>query len=231
MKVWMKVLVSVTLVMVLLLALGCTPGPAGPAGPKGPTGEAGLPGQQGPPGPRGPAGPQGPEGPLGLPGIFLTGTETAPPPTTTAPVSYDVPSWPVTWVSVNPPEIGQRENDVVTIVLKVPPNSKNDMVYHTVLSGGPTYSTTTFDSKVADANGDVTMTWLINRNITPGYPQYKADGTLDGGFFELTNTKADLSGQIKVFYPYGISRQDGSTDPLYPKYTGTPATPPYYTIR
>lgn len=225
MKVWMKALVSVTLVMVLLFALGCTSGPAGPAGAKGPTGEVGLPGQQGPPGPRGPAGPQGPEGPMGLPGIFLTGSETAPPPTTTVTVSYDVPSWPVTWVSVTPPEIGQRENDVVTIVLKVPPNSKNDMVFYTVL--GQFYSTTTFDSKTADANGDVTMTWLINRNITPGYPQYNADGTLKGSYFQLTNTKADLSGQIVVKYPYAIARQDGSLDPLYPKYTGTPVAPEY----
>jgi hypothetical protein len=102
------------------------------------------------------------------------------------------------------------------------------MVYYTVL--GQFYATTTFDSVIADADGNAVMTYLINRNITPGYPQYNPNGTLFGGFFELTNTKADLSGQIVVKYPYTVARQDGSLDPAYPKYIGTPVAPEY-TIR
>lgn len=226
MKLWVKMLVSLSLIIALLLTFGCTPGPAGPAGPKGPTGEEGLPGTQGPPGAKGPAGPQGPPGPAGPPGIWLTGQEAAPPTTTASP--YDVPDWPVTWVSVDPPE-GRRELDAVTVTLKVPPKSKCDMVFYTVI--GSWYSTTTFPSMTADADGNAVMSYVINKNITPGYPQYKADGTLLGGYLELTNTKADLSGQIKVLYPYTVTRQDGSVDFSYPKYTGTIATPPYYTIK
>ncbi|MFH0941948.1 MAG: hypothetical protein V1823_02865 [Chloroflexota bacterium] len=224
MKIWVKALVSITLVLVLLLSFGCTPGPAGPAGQKGPTGLAGSPGTQGPAGPKGPAGLEGPVGLQGPPGIYYSAGETIPPPP-----SYDVPSWPVIWVSVDPPNSGKREIDVVKITLKVPPNSKNDMVYKTVLGGH--YGTTTFDSVTADADGNAVMSWPINRNITPGVTQYNAAGDIAGGYFRLTNTKADLSGQIEVDYPYTVTNQVGSTEAPYKTSPYPPKAPPYYTIK
>jgi len=48
-----------------IVDIGATQGPAGPAGPEGPAGKAGPIGKVGPQGPAGPQGPEGPEGPAG----------------------------------------------------------------------------------------------------------------------------------------------------------------------
>ena len=71
---------GLSLVVIALLAVGCSvyqpegspgwkfygpPGPPGPAGPPGPPGLAGPPGPPGPGGPPGPAGPPGPQGAAG----------------------------------------------------------------------------------------------------------------------------------------------------------------------
>jgi hypothetical protein len=118
----------------------------------------------------------------------------------TAGTSYDDPDWPVYWVSIEP-EIGKREVDVLTVTLKVPPGSLCEMVYLTELR--QRYGTTTFESVVADADGNAVMSWLINKNVTPAN---RAE-TLGG--LELTNTKVDGT-KIVVEHPYTVTRQDGS---------------------
>ena len=196
MKTWVKALVSITLILALMLSFGCT-GPAGPPGPPGPAGVGtegpiGPGGPPGPPGPPGPTGPQGPAGPAGPQGPAETGVIPAEP----AIGPYDDPDWPVKWVSIDPP-VGRRELDVVTVTLKVPPGSLCEMVYITHIRGR--YSTTTFESVVADDEGNAVLKWSIHPLVTPG----------DGGGLELTNSKADGS-KIVIEYPYTVTRQDGS---------------------
>lgn len=227
MKIWVKALVSITLVLAILLTLGCTPGPVGPAGPKGPTGETGLPGPQGPPGAKGLAGPEGPVGLQGPPGIWLTGNETAPPPPVA--LSYDVPSWPVIWVSVDPPDKGNQDDETITVTVKVPPGSTTHIEYYTVLNA--TYSTTQFanNDQVADATGIVTMTYFINSNITPGVAQFDSTGFPKGGYILLTNIKADKSAQIKVYYPYTVT-ENHITEAPYQTSPFPMGAPPFYKI-
>jgi len=179
--------------MGLLLAPGCGPmGPQGPAGPKGPTGEVGA---SGPPGARGPQGPQGPEGPVGLegpPGISAVSGNGTSDNATVAGDPYDNLDWPVIWVSIYPP-IGGK-NVEVTVTLKVPPLSKNTLTYITPLKARSTSHPP--PDVVADADGNVVLTWTMNPNTTPS----------PGGQLELVNTKPDGS-QITVFHPYNAAPQ------------------------
>lgn len=203
MKTWGKVVISITLIVALLLPLGCgpagpvgPPGPPGPQGPQGPMGSSGPPGKVGPMGPQGLPGAPGPPGPQGPPGPSAEGAPPAEP--TYGP--YDDPDWPVIWVSIDPP-IGRRELDKVTVTLKVPPNSLCEMVYITEIRGR--YGTTTFENVIADDDGNAVLSWVINRNVTPA----KRNETLGG--LELTNTKPDGS-KIVIEHPYTVVRQDGS---------------------
>lgn len=199
MKTWVKALVGITLILAILFSLGC--GPAGPAGPQGPKGETGPVGAEGPPGPIGPVGPEGPQGPQGPVGpVGPSSSEDTETVTATAGDPYDDPDWPVQWVSIEP-EIGKREVDVVTVTLKVPAGSLCEMVYITEIR--QVYGTTTFESVIADDDGNAVLSWLINKNVTPAN---RAE-TLGG--LELTNTKADGS-KIVIEHPYTVVRQDGS---------------------
>ena len=185
MKTWARALVSITLILALLLSFGCgkagPPGPAGPAGvgTEGPAGPAGAPGPPGPPGTQGPEGPQGPAGPQG-PGAGTADAADAP-----VAVSYDDPDWPVTWVSIDPPEISKEI--LVTVTLIVPPGSTCELMYITAWAGR--YAANQFPTVVADADGNAVLKLVMSSHFTTGTAG-----------LELTNTKTDGS-KIVILHP------------------------------
>lgn len=186
MKTWLKALVSVTIILVLLLALGCGPaGPAGPAGLKGPTGPEGREGPIGPIGAAGPAGPEGPPGPQGPQGPNAGEITSTPGALVAGP--YDDPDWPVYWVSIDPPEL--HVSTTITLTFKVPPGSTNDLMYITPL--GTRYVKIHPTPVIADENGNAVIT--MNTPPPAGFTPGKAT-------FELTNTKTDGT-QIIVTHP------------------------------
>lgn len=195
MRTWVKVLVSITLVLTLMLSFGCT-GPPGPPGPPGPQGEKGVAGPPGPPGPVGPQGPKGEKGdtgPQGPPGTGTAPADAAEPAQPAEPAGdpYDDPDWPVHWVSIDPPVGGA--NVEVTITLKVPPGSLNQMQYVTITKGR--YGSGRFDDVVADADGNAELRLVMHYMTAPG------EGSLEASYFELTNIKTDGS-KIVVKHPY-----------------------------
>jgi len=203
-----KTLFSLIIALTLLLSLACgTAGPQGSAGPKGPTGEAGAAGPPGPVGPAGPEGPQGPQGPAGPPGIWIS--ENATTDNTTSGSSqygpYDDPDWPVIWVSVTTdsggtlPPLTVKSDMKITVVLKVPPGSLNTVLLITPLG---TRVTNRAASGVADANGDITLSFMTySLGMSPGI-----------NLLELTSIKTDKTQKVVIWGTkdvYGITSERG----------------------
>lgn len=172
--VLLKGFVGITIFLALLLSLGC--GSVGPAGLKGETGDPGPAGPPGPVGPVGEVGPEGPPGPQGPPGVWISGDAADNTTSTYGP--YDNPDWPVIWVSVDPPVV--KSDYLVTVKLKVPPNSLCEIIMITPLG---TKVTAKKGTAISDAEGNATVTFMTySMGMTPGVNQ-----------LELTNTKADGS--------------------------------------
>jgi peptide/nickel transport system substrate-binding protein len=110
------------------------------------------------------------------------------PPAPTTPESYDRPDIPIIWESIDPPEALAGTGTTVTIVIQAPPGSLVTVLYILPVSG--TRSTSSLDSKVAGADGKVTLSFAIHPHVNAG------EGTL-----ELTLKKADGT-EIVITRPY-----------------------------
>lgn len=107
-------------------------------------------------------------------------TTTAPPATSDngTPPSYDRPDIPIVWVSIDPPEAIAKSDQKVTIKMKVPPGAYVYLIY--ILPKTGTRSTYSHDEKVADANGDITLSFSIFHDVYDGMGTLEAtvkDGT------------------------------------------------------
>lgn len=121
---------------------------------------------------------------------------TTPPPTALTPLTavdpYDDLTWPVQWVSIDPPEgINGAE---LTVVLKVPPSSVNELTYSSEVLYRPGQFGK-FPTVVADKDGYAELRLVLHYRTAP------PPGSHWPGELELTNTKIDGT-KIVLKHPY-----------------------------
>ncbi|RJQ37877.1 MAG: ABC transporter substrate-binding protein [Dehalococcoidia bacterium] len=121
----------------------------------------------------------------------VTTPEPSSAPSQTAANSYDDPDWPVIWVKIDPAEGVSGGGTMITVTLKVPPGSFNEIIFINPVTG--TRSSRRPAPAVADADGNVVLgPWEVHSAAAAG------EATI-----ELTCTKTDGT-KIVVTHPYTL---------------------------